>query len=111
MTRNNLQKYWLAILFAILPILSCSAFQNQRPVIKDIIYAREVPASFETLLICRADDGGSGHLRFKWVADNGTVKGDGESITWVAPAIPGTYNVGVKVPTQMAAETTRQRKC
>ena len=106
LNRNNLLIYWLAILFAILPILSCSAFQNQRPVIKDIIYAREVPASFETLLICRTDDGGNNPLRFKWVADNGTIKGDGESITWVAPAIPGTYNVGVKVTDANGTETT-----
>ena len=106
MTRNNLLKYWLAILFAILPILSCSAFQNQRPVIKDIIYAREVPASFETLLICRADDGGSGRLEFEWTADNGTIKGGGESITWVAPDVPGIYKIGVKITDAKGMDNT-----
>ncbi len=109
LNRNNLLIYWLAVLFAILPILSCSAFQNQRPVIKGIICAREVPAAFETLLICRTDDGSNNPLRFKWVADNGTIQGHyghGESITWVAPAIPGTYSVGVKVSDAKGNETT-----
>ena len=109
LNRNNLLIYWLAVLFAILPILSCSAFQNQRPVIKGIICAREVPAAFETLLICRTDDGGNNPLRFKWFSENGTIQGHyghGESITWVAPAIPGTYNVGVKVTDTNGTETT-----
>ncbi|MGA9047832.1 MAG: hypothetical protein WB588_02460 [Dehalococcoidia bacterium] len=107
--RDDLLIHWLAVLFAILPILSCSAFQNQRPVIKDIIYAREVPVSFETLLICTTDDCGNIPLRFKWFSDNGTIKGHyghGESITWVAPAVPGTYNVGVKVTYANGMETT-----
>jgi hypothetical protein len=99
----------LIVLSLTLSILSCSLFQNHTPIIRDIIYAREVPTSFETLLICRSDDGGKNPLRFKWFSDNGTIwghYGHGESITWVAPAIPGTYSVGVKVSDARGNETT-----
>jgi hypothetical protein len=89
---------------------SCVSPQNHPPVIRDIIYAREVPASFETLLICKTYDGGSNPLLFKWFSDNGTIQGHygyGESITWVAPATPGMYIVGVKVTDINGMESLR----
>jgi hypothetical protein len=86
---------------------SCIESPNQAPVIRDIIYAREVPTSFETLLKCTLDEKEDGPLRFKWFSDNGTVKGDGNSIIWAAPPVPGTYNVGVRVTDIKGAEATR----
>lgn len=61
------------------------------------MYSREVPASFETVLICRTINSGREPLGVKWAADNGTVSCDGESIRWIAPSDPGEYGISVKV--------------
>jgi len=67
-----------------LGLSSCTEFPNQAPVIRDIIYAREVPTSFDTILKCTFDEKGDVALRFKWFSDNGTIKGDGNitSFSW-----------------------------
>ncbi|MCX6005655.1 MAG: hypothetical protein NTZ34_00105 [Chloroflexi bacterium] len=86
---------------------SCTTFPNQDLVIRDIIYAREVPTSFETLLKCAVDEKVDGPLQYKWFSDNGTIKGDGNSIIWAAPSVPGTYSIGVRVTGVKGAEATR----
>ncbi|MCX6006153.1 MAG: hypothetical protein NTZ34_02690 [Chloroflexi bacterium] len=86
---------------------SCTEFPNQAPVITDIIYAREVPTSFETILKCTVDEKGDGSLQYKWFSDNGTIKGDSNTIIWAAPSVPGTYNVGVRVTDIKGGDTTR----
>jgi len=75
-------------------------------VINGIICAREVPASFETLLICRTDNSSNGPLWFEWSSDNGTIKGNGESITWLAPSVPGTYKIAFKITDTKGRENT-----
>jgi len=86
---------------------SCTALPNQVPVIRDITCAHEVPTSFETLVKCTVDEKLGGPLQYKWSSDNGTIKGDGNSITWAAPSVPGTYNIGVRVTDIKGAEATR----
>ncbi|RPJ64145.1 MAG: hypothetical protein EHM12_00505 [Dehalococcoidia bacterium] len=86
---------------------SCAQSPNQTPVIRDIIYAREVPTSFETLLKCTVYEKVDGPLQYKWSSDNGTIRGDGNSVTWAAPSVPGTYNIGVRVTGVNGAEATR----
>jgi hypothetical protein len=95
------------VFLIILPILSCAQLPKQTLVIRDIIYAREVPTSFETLLKCTVYENTDGSLQYKWFSDNGTIKGDGNSITWAAPSVPGTYNIGVRVTNVKDAEATR----
>jgi hypothetical protein len=98
---------FVMLMASALGLPSCTQFPNQALVIRDIIYAREVPTSFETLLKCTVDEKVDGSLRFKWFSDNGTVKGDDNSIIWAAPSVPGTYNVGVRVTDIKGAEAIR----
>jgi hypothetical protein len=107
--RQYTQLSWFFILLvtSTLALSSCTESPNQASVIRDIIYAREVPTSFDTILKCTVDEKGDGALRFKWFSDNGTVKGDGNSIIWAAPPVPGTYNIGVTVTGIKGGEATR----
>ena len=82
---------------AALNLSGCAEIQGKGKIIKDVVYARQVPASFEAPLICSTDEKAISSLRFKWFSDNGTIKGDGKSTIWVAPSVPGTYKVGVNV--------------
>lgn len=93
-------QFTLSVIIPVLILVSsaaCTGSVGGSPVIRDIIYAREVPTSFETLLKCNVDAKGNSPLKFKWFSDNGTIKGDGNSIMWAAPSVPGTYNIGVRV--------------
>ena len=85
------------ILVAVFNLSACSTIQGKGKIIKDVIYAREVPASFETLLICKVDETAGSSLRFKWSSDNGTIKGDGRNMIWIAPSVPGTYSIRINV--------------
>lgn len=65
---------------AALNLSGCAEIQSRGKIIKDVIYAREVPASFETSLICIVDERIGSSLQFKWFSDNGTLKGDGKNM-------------------------------
>lgn len=90
----------ISLIFLSLAAMSppgCAAIQGKGKIIKDIIYTHEVPAAFETLLICKVDERVGSSLRYKWFSGNGTIKSNGTSAIWVAPSVPGTYSVGVNV--------------
>jgi hypothetical protein len=50
-----------------------------------------------TELACSANDPDGDSLSFAWAADQGTISGSGDTITWYAPATAGTYAVSVVV--------------
>ena len=93
----DLTYFYIGLPVVLLSLLSCTPPQNQAPVIHELLYTAEVPASFDTVLICRVADPGKDELRFRWSSENGTLRGEGESITWNAPAMPATYQIDVKV--------------
>ena len=93
----DLTYFYIGLPVVLLSLLSCTPPQNQAPVIHELLYTAEVPASFDTVLICRVTDPGKDELRFRWSSENGTLRGEGESITWNAPAMPATYQIDVKV--------------
>jgi hypothetical protein len=59
-------------------------------------------------LICRAADPGNDELRFRWSSENGTIRGEGESITWTAPATYGTYKIEARVINMSGLETANE---
>lgn len=94
---RDLTYFYIGLPVVLLSLLACAPPQNQAPVIHELLYPAEVPASFDTVLICRVADPGNDELRFQWSSENGTIRGEGKSITWNAPAIPATYKIDVKV--------------
>jgi hypothetical protein len=105
---THLAAIYIGLPVVLLSLLSCTPPQDQAPAINEILYTAEVPASFDTVLICRVANPGIDELRFQWSSENGTMRGEGESITWNAPDIPGTYIIDVKVNNTSGKETSSQ---
>jgi hypothetical protein len=53
-----------------------------------------------------ASDPDGDKLTYIWTADNGTIKGEGNTISWLSPAGMGKYNVTVKVTDSKGLEAT-----
>lgn len=105
---THLTCLYIGLPVILLSILSCVPTQNQAPVINELIYPAEVPASFDTVLICRTADPGNDELRFQWSSENGTIRAEGGSITWTAPAVPATYKIGVRVSSASGKQISGQ---
>lgn len=106
--RRDVTYFYIGLPIVLLSLLSCAPPQNQAPIIHKLLYPAEVPASFDTVLICRVADPGKDDLRFRWSSDNGTLRGEGESTTWTAPAMFGTYRIDVKAINTSGVETISQ---
>jgi len=105
---THLTRFCTGIFIVLLSLLACAQPQSQAPVIRELLYPAEVPASFDTVLICRADNPGIDELRFQWSSENGTIRGEGESITWNAPDLPATYKIDVIINNSSGKETSGQ---
>jgi len=97
MSRKILYSIVMVVVLLITGLYSCIAPANQPPVIQSIMIPNEAPPGFEGRIFCKAVDPDGHPLKFQWFSDNGTFKGEGNSVTWVSPDIPGNYAVGVKV--------------
>jgi len=80
--------------------------QNQAPVVNSVTAEKEITASSECLVSCRATDADGDALDYWWSADGGIIKGEGESVTWIAPDIAGDYAVKVMVTDGNGGEAT-----
>jgi hypothetical protein len=98
--------FYIGLTIVLLSPLSCAPLPNQPPVINELLYRAEVPASFDTVLICQVADPGNDELRFRWSSENGTIRGEGESITWNAPDMPEKYEIDVMVNNTSGKETS-----
>jgi len=105
---THLTYFYIGLPFVLISLLSCAPPQNQAPVNHELLYQAEVPASFDTVLICRVADPGNDKLRFRWSSENGTMRGEGESITWTAPATCGTYKIEARVINMSGLETANE---
>jgi hypothetical protein len=70
---------------------------NQTPIIDSLAAEKEVLTTSESQVTCKATDADGDTLTYRWSTDGGTIKGEGNSITWVAPDIPDDYTVKVAV--------------
>lgn len=69
------------------------------PVISSVKAERmlDIEPGSTVAISCSASDLGGGALTYQWLAGEGNVSGDGESVEWTAPDEPGTYTVTVVV--------------
>ena len=70
---------------------------NHPPVIQQVTGASDWSASTAGDITCAATDPDGDTLTYSWSADNGTIKGDGPTISWTSPATMGKYNITVTV--------------
>jgi hypothetical protein len=84
----------ISLLVMICCLAGC-AFAGGHGMAGSIIYPKRVPASFETMILCKVayrDD-----ISFQWSCDNGTINGDGSTVTWVAPGATGRCNINLEL--------------
>jgi hypothetical protein len=100
----------LSIIAVITAGLSCTApaanQPNRPPVIDQIIGSTDWSPSVEGQLTCLASDPDGDKLTYSWSADNGTITGQGDKVSWVSPAGMGKYNITVKVTDSKGLEAT-----
>jgi hypothetical protein len=82
---------------------------NQPPIINSLTAEKEVKTLSETQIICSAADADGDILSYHWSADGGTIKGEDNSITWVAPDTAGNYTVEVTVTDGNGGEATSSK--
>jgi hypothetical protein len=96
---SGLGKWRLAlVVLAACTILSGCVQPNSPPVISELrAETNPVRPSANSEIVCLAVDVDGGNLTYTWSANGGTFSGEGSTITWLAPATEGTYNITVNV--------------
>ena len=94
--------------------LSCSApvsapapQANRQPVIQQITGSSDWFPQTEGKFTCTASDPDGDRLFYKWTADNGTISGDGATVTWMSPAATGKYSITVMVSDGKGGEASK----
>jgi len=101
LSMSQLHSWSKLAIFSITVVLllssACTPPANQPPVINSITAPQKVNPSTECQISCEATDADGDTLSYIWSADNGTIEGEGNSITWVAPDTGGDYTIGVTI--------------
>jgi hypothetical protein len=78
--------------------------ENQAPVINYITAQQQVAPASSSRIACVATDADGDNLTYAWSVDRGTITGNGDTITWLAPDTPGTYKISVTVTDNKGAQ-------
>jgi len=100
----------LVVALTLCTILSSGCIQhNSYPVISSLQSEKDsVTHSGSCEVECVASDADGDSLTYAWSATAGTFSGTGPITTWMAPDIPGTYAITVKVTDSRGGEATMQ---
>jgi len=99
------------LLIALLLCIACTVPQatqttqpNHPPIIQQISASTDWAPLTEGQITCNASDPDGDKLTYTWLADNGTIKGAGNTALWTSPAIMGKYNITVTVSDDRGGE-------
>jgi len=81
-----------------------------QPEIMNIIGVQEWNPGKENTLLCAARDPDGNPLTYVWTAESGTIKGDGQKVTWLPPDTIGEYEISVKVDNGKGAGASFSKK-
>jgi len=103
-------KYFGITVIAALCLISCSqapaapsqtsnnpTASNNNPTIQDVTYTQDLSSLASTEIHCQASDPDGDTLQYEWLAQTGSLKGDGATVNWTAPDNSGEYTITVKV--------------
>jgi len=88
----------IALATVLVLISSCTTSTNNQPIIASLEPEAERVVPLGNLqLVCTASDRDGDELSYEWSASAGGVSGNGDTVTWTAPASEGSYSVAVAV--------------
>ena len=103
-------KYFGITVIAALCLISCSqapaapsqtsnnpTASNNNPTIQELTYTQDLSLLASTEIHCQAGDPDGDTLQYEWLAQTGSLKGDGATVNWTAPDNSGEYTITVKV--------------
>lgn len=98
----------ISVITLIIPILNAGCtLINRAPVINVLAADNDylcMGASSE--VHARATDPDNDGLTYTWVTPSGEIKGEGSSISWQAPSVPGVHAITLKVTDSRGRNTT-----
>jgi hypothetical protein len=99
---NYRKSYLVTTLIATAAVLllasSCTTSANHDPIIVSLLSKPERATPSGTVqVVCTASDPDGDELSYDWSASAGELSGDGNTVTWSAPASEGSYSVAVAV--------------
>jgi hypothetical protein len=79
--------------------------ENHPPEIADLRASEEwIIPSGDCTISCEASDPDNDSLSYEWLAGEGNITGEGDTVTWVAPEDIGDYNITVVVTDGLGGE-------
>lgn len=81
-----------------------------QPEVINIVGIQTWTTGKESTLLCAARDSDGNQLTYIWTAENGTIKGDGQKVTWVPPNTAGDYEISVKVSNGKGGEASFSKR-
>ena len=120
LTRSG--KYIICVILAAVLLAGCGAPATKpkpvlpgppafsQPEITNIVGLQKWEPGKESSLTCAARDPDGNQLTYTWTAENGTIKGDGQKVTWVPPNATGEYEISVKVSNGKGGEASFSKR-
>jgi hypothetical protein len=108
-TKQTRGRFALVISLLLLIVLgACAPHSNSPPRIESLTAAPSVIGQAETTVIeCIASDPDGDELSYQWSTEQGSVSGQGPSVTWTGPDTCGDYIVTVTVTDSKGAKTSQ----
>jgi len=91
---------WMVVGLLILAVTMCPACTmfNSPPEITSLTPSATNVAPEESVTVtCLATDPNNDTLTYGWASTGGAISGTGNTVTWIAPAAEGSYNINVTV--------------
>jgi hypothetical protein len=119
---THFSKLFVTVLVVALMVPSCATpaavkpppvlppYAVPQPEIKNILGLREWNPNVESTLMCAASDPDGNPLTYIWTAENGTIKGEGQKVSWVPPGELGEYEITVKVTNDKGGEASFSKR-
>lgn len=71
---------------------------NSRPVLNQIIVTpNPVTSNKDALIEIQAEDPDGDLLTYNYVPEEGKITGSGNAVSWTAPVVTGTFNIGISI--------------
>jgi len=88
------------------PVIKVTLLPDHPPVVQGIQMASTTIAALDTITAtCKASDPDGDDLTYAWEVTDGLITGEGESVTYQAPEIPGFQTITVTVRDEHESET------